>query len=86
MSRIQIHIWVFTRFGRQHLRFFDSLQLQNHVKTKVLVHNKSTHRSLIKNISFIHILIINHIINKTINKYIFYYIYIYQINTKPCKD
>jgi hypothetical protein len=43
MSRIQKRIRIFTRFERQHLPIFfiDSLQLQNHVKTKVLVHNKN---------------------------------------------
>jgi hypothetical protein len=73
MSRIQIRIRIFTQFGRQHLPilFIDNLQLQNHVKTKVLVYNKSRQRLLIKNISHssIFILMINHIINKTINKY-----------------
>ena len=57
MSRIRIRIRIFTRFGRQHLPIFfiDDLKLQNHVKTKVLIHNKSRQRSLIKNITFIHI-------------------------------
>jgi hypothetical protein len=63
---------------RQHLPIFfiGNLQLQNHVKTKILVHNRDS--SLRISHSSIFILIINHIINKTINKYIFWiYIYIY---------
>jgi hypothetical protein len=49
--------------------FIDYLQLQNRVKTKVLLHNRD--RSLRISHSYIFILITNHIINKTINKYIF---------------
>jgi hypothetical protein len=43
MPRFRIHIRIFTRFGRQHLPIFfiHSLQLENHVKTKILVHDKS---------------------------------------------
>jgi hypothetical protein len=38
MSRIRKHIRIFTRFGRQHVPFFiENLQLQNHVKTKIVV-------------------------------------------------
>jgi hypothetical protein len=57
MSQIRIHIQIFTRFERQHLPIFfiHNLQLQKQVKTKVLVHNKSRQRSLIKNITLIHI-------------------------------
>ena len=83
MSRIRKRIQIFTRFGRQYLPIFfiDNLQLQNHVKTKLLVHNRD--RSLRISHSSIFILIINHIINKTINKYIILiYIYIYQTNNK----
>jgi hypothetical protein len=72
MSQIQKCIQIFTRFGRKHLPIFfiGNLQLQNHVKTKVLVHNMD-HLLRISHYSSIFNLIINHIINKTINKYIF---------------
>jgi hypothetical protein len=74
-SRIRMHIQTSTRFERQHLPIFfiGNLQLRNHVKTKILVHNRDS--SLRISHSSIFILIINDIINKTINKYIFEYIY-----------
>jgi hypothetical protein len=62
------NIRISTRFERQHLSnfFIGNLQLRNHVKTKILVHNRDS--SLKISHSSIFILII---INKTINKYIF---------------
>jgi hypothetical protein len=71
MSQIRKHIRIFTRFGRQQLPIFiiDNLQLQNHVKTKVLVHN--TNNSLRISQSSMFISIINHIINKTIKSFKF---------------
>jgi hypothetical protein len=71
MSRMRKRIRIFTRFGKQHLPIFfiGIFPLKNHVKTKVLVHNRDS--SLIISYSYIFILIINHIMNKTINKYIF---------------
>jgi hypothetical protein len=58
--------------------FIENLLLQNHVKTKVLVHNRD--RSLRISHSSIFILIINHIINKIIIKYILKYIYAHLLN------
>jgi hypothetical protein len=71
MPQIRKRIRIFTRFGRQHLPIFfiDNLQLQNHVKTKVLVHNRN--HSLRISHSSMFILIINHIINKTVKSFKF---------------
>jgi hypothetical protein len=71
MSQIRKCIRIFTRFGRQHLPIFfiDNLRLQNHVKTKVLLHNSN--RSLRISHSSMFILIINYIINKTIKSFKF---------------
>jgi hypothetical protein len=83
MSQIRIHIRISTRFERQHLPIFfiGNLQLQNHAKTKILVHNIDS--SLRISHSIVFILTINYIINKTINKYIWkLYIHIYQTNNK----
>jgi hypothetical protein len=75
MSRIQKHIRTSTRFGRQHLPIFfiANLQLQNHVKAKVLVHNRD--RSLRISHSSMFILIINHIIKILVNTFLNIYIY-----------
>jgi hypothetical protein len=83
MSWIRKHIRIFPRFERQHLQIFfiDNLQLKNHVKTKVLVHNRDSWLRILHPSIFI--LIINHIINKTINKYIFLiYIHLSKNNEK----
>jgi hypothetical protein len=44
MSRIRKHIQISTRFERQHLPIFfiENLQLRNHVKTKISVHNRDS--------------------------------------------
>jgi hypothetical protein len=65
MSRIQKRIRIFTRFGRQHLPIFfiDNLQLQNHVRNTVLVHNRD--RSL--RISHSSIFILKYMTNILIN-------------------
>jgi hypothetical protein len=69
------NIRISTRFEGQHLPIFfiENLQLRNHVKTKILVHNRDS--SLRISHSSIFILTINHIINKTIDKYIIEYVY-----------
>jgi hypothetical protein len=70
MSRIQMHIRISTRFEIQHLSIFiGNLQLRNHVKSEILVHNRDS--SLRISYSSIFILIINHIINKTIKNNIY---------------
>jgi hypothetical protein len=80
VSQFRKRIRISTRFGKQHLPIFfiGNLQLRDHVKIIVLVHNRDL--SVRISHSFIFILFIYHIINKTIIQYIFKYIYTHLSN------